>query len=63
MARASAEPSRGGTSVPQRPSLPTTSGSAPASVDTTGTSQAMASPAGKPKPSYSEGTTAIVAVA
>ena len=53
-----AEP--GSTSSPARPSRPTTSGSAPAVVDTTGTSHAIASPAGKPKPSYSDGTTATV---
>ena len=35
-------------------------GSAPPVVETTGTSQAIASPAGRPKPSYTEGDTAIV---
>ena len=43
------------------PASPTTSGSAPPSLDTTGAPQAIASEAGRPKPSYSEGTTTSVA--
>jgi len=45
------------------PALPTTSGNAPPVVLMTGTPQAMASPAGRPKPSYNDGTTAAQALA
>jgi len=55
MAAARARGSRGGTSRPALPSLPTTSGRAPAALAMTGRPQAMASLAGKPKPSKKEG--------
>ena len=45
------------------PSVPTTSGSAPPVVATTGTPHAIASIAGSEKPSYSDGTTATSASA
>jgi len=44
------------------PVSPTTSGSAPPLVLMTGTPQAIASEAGMPKPSYKDGTTAMVAL-
>jgi hypothetical protein len=50
IALASAAESFGGTSTPPPPT-PTTSGSAPAWVATTGAPQAIASAAGRPKPS------------
>ena len=43
------------------PSLPMTSGTAPPVVPTSGVPQAIASMAGREKPSYSDGTTAISA--
>ena len=51
MAMARAPGSSGGTSNPVSPSRPTTSGSAPPVVATTGTPQAMASTAGSENPS------------
>ena len=62
MASARARGSRAGTSRPARRSVPTTSGRAPAAFATTASPQAMASLAGKPKPSKKEGTTATRAV-
>ena len=50
--------SPGGTS---RPASLTTSGSAPPVVATVGTPQAIASAAGRPNPSNSDGTTATAA--
>ena len=47
----------GGTSRPASPSVPTTSGRAPAAFAITERPQAIASLAGKPKPSKNEGTT------
>ena len=44
------------------PASPTTSGSAPAVVETTGEPQDMASAAGNPNPSYVDGTASRVAV-
>ena len=49
--------------MPLTPCSPTTSGSAPPVVATSGTAQAIASIAGSENPSYSEGTTAISASA
>lgn len=63
MAMAKAPTSPGGTSKPVTPSSPTTSGSAPPVVVTSGTPHAMASTAGRENPSYSEGTTATSASA
>ena len=62
-AAANAPGSLGGTRRPVSPLLPTTSGRAPPVVATRGTAQAMASTAGREKPSYREGTTATSASA
>src|ERR671910_658107 len=59
----SASLSPGGTTRAVSPSRPTTSGSAPPDVATSGVPHAMASMAGSEKPSYSEGTTASSASA
>src|SRR4029079_12760940 len=60
---ASASGSPGGTSKPVSLSRPTTSGTAPPVVATSGTPHAIASTAGSEKPSYKEGTAATCACA
>ena len=55
MRRTSASGSSGSTSTPVSPDAPTTSGSAPPVVATTGTPQLIASMAGSENPSYRDG--------
>ena len=63
MPAARAPGSSGVTNKAVSPSVPTTSGSAPPVVATSGTPHAMASMAGSENPSYSDGTTATCASA